>query len=71
MDFEEVRRVSHTCTLEGFKAMYEAGPATPFRFLYFCGTGIPDELSTKPLILGDFRLMRVSQTRPVSAPSTW
>ncbi|KAK7750324.1 hypothetical protein SLS62_007732 [Diatrype stigma] len=37
MDRDELKRVCDTCTIAGMKAMYEAGPAKPFRFLYVCG----------------------------------
>lgn len=40
--------------------MYEAGPAKPFRFLYFSADGTPDDPSKKPAILGDYQVMRVS-----------
>lgn len=61
MDFAEVKRVCQDCTLAGFKAIYEAGPARPFRFLYFSGDGVPtDPNAAKPKILGDYMMMRVS-----------
>lgn len=34
---EEVKRVCHTCTLAGMKAVLESGPAKPFRFIYTSG----------------------------------
>ncbi|KAI8960899.1 hypothetical protein F5Y11DRAFT_349101 [Daldinia sp. FL1419] len=36
-DFEEVKRVCHTSTLAGLKAMHESGVSKPFRFLYMSG----------------------------------
>lgn len=60
-DFAEVKRVCQTCTLAGFKAIYEAGPARPFRFVYFSGEGITPDLARKPRFMGDYMLMRVSR----------
>lgn len=34
---EEVKRVCHTCTIAGLKAVLESGPAKPFRFIYTSG----------------------------------
>lgn len=66
IDFAEVKRVCQTCAIAGFKAMYEAGPARPFRFIFFSAAGTPLDLSKKPLIMGDYQIMRVS--RPPSVP---
>ena len=60
LDFAEVKRVCQDCTLAGLKAMYEAGPSKPFRFLYFSADGISRDATQKPLLLGEFRFMRVS-----------
>lgn len=61
MDFAEVKRVCQDCTLAGFKAINEAGPARPFRFLYFSGDAVPnDPNAAKPAFLGDYIMMRVS-----------
>ncbi|PWY73033.1 hypothetical protein BO70DRAFT_364783 [Aspergillus heteromorphus CBS 117.55] len=57
-DFAEVKRVCQDCTLAGFKAMYEAGPTRPFRFLYFSADGTPRDPSKKPAIMGDYQVMR-------------
>ncbi|KAJ5910078.1 hypothetical protein N7504_004721 [Penicillium tannophilum] len=57
-DFAEVKRVCQDCTLAGFKAMYEAGPAKPFRFLYFSADGTPRDPTKKPAIMGDYQVMR-------------
>ena len=46
--------------MAGFKAMYEAGLARPFRFIYFSAEGTPRDLSKKPLFKGDYQIMRVS-----------
>lgn len=54
MDFIEVKRVCQDCTFAGFKAIYEAGPARPFRFLYFSGYNvITNANAAKPVLLGD------------------
>lgn len=60
MDFAEVKRVCDDCTMAGFKAIYESVPAKPFRFFYFSGDGVPEDPKKKPLILGDYLVMRVS-----------
>lgn len=59
-DFAEVKRVCQDCTLAGFKAMYEAGPAKPFRFIYFSADGTPRDPIKRPAIMGDYQVMRVS-----------
>ncbi|KAJ5648059.1 hypothetical protein N7490_004431 [Penicillium lividum] len=57
-DFAEVKRVCQDCTLAGFKAIYEAEPARPFRFLYFSAEGTPRDPSQRPFFLGDYQIMR-------------
>ncbi|KAJ5948603.1 hypothetical protein N7454_001910 [Penicillium verhagenii] len=57
-DFTEVKRVCQDCTLAGFKAIYEAGPARPFRFLYFSAEGTPRDSSKRPMLMGDYQVMR-------------
>lgn len=64
-EFAEVKRVCQTCTFAGFTAMYEAGPARPFRFIYFSAEGTPFDLSKKPRIMGDYQIMRVSSIPPI------
>jgi hypothetical protein len=54
--------VCHTCTLAGLDAIYEAGPAKPFRFLYMSGlTGERDQ-TKKPRFLAEYSLMRVGSS---------
>lgn len=70
LDIAEVKRVCQDCTLAGFKAIYEAGPARPFRFLYFSGEGVMDDpTAKKPLFLGDFMIIRVSICARLYNPS--
>ena len=57
--FAEVKRVCQDCTLAGFKAIYEAGPQRPFRFLYFSAEGTPRDPSKRPMLMGDYQVMRV------------
>ncbi|KAJ5947194.1 hypothetical protein N7466_000209 [Penicillium verhagenii] len=57
-DFKEVKRVCQDCTLAGFKTIYEAGPARPFRFLYFSAEGTPRDSSKRPMLMGDYQVMR-------------
>lgn len=40
--------------------MYEAGPARPFRFLYFSAEGTPRDPTQRPAFKGDYQVMRVS-----------
>ncbi|KPM45560.1 hypothetical protein AK830_g941 [Neonectria ditissima] len=58
IDFAEVKRVCQDCTMAGFKAMYEAKPARPFRFIYFSAEGTPRDLGKKPRFMGEYQLMR-------------
>ena len=67
-DFDEVKRVCQDCTLAGFNAMYEAGPARPFRFLYFSAEGTPRDPRMRPIIMGDYQMMRVSLAIPPVPP---
>lgn len=55
---EDLRRICLTSTLAGFKAMHEAGPARPFRFVYCSGHGTPRDQTKKPLMMGEYLLMR-------------
>ncbi|KAK8094852.1 hypothetical protein PG997_001537 [Apiospora hydei] len=41
MEFAEVKRICQDFTMAGMQAMYEAGPAKPFRFMYMSGTAAP------------------------------
>lgn len=65
MEFDEVKRVCDDCTIAGFKAICDAVPKKPFRFLYFSGAALLEELTKKPLILGDYALMRAETVRKV------
>lgn len=62
--FEEVRRVCQTCALAGLGAMWEAGPAKPFRFVYMSGMNAERDQTKKPALMPEYALMRVS--RPTS-----
>ncbi|CAI7616330.1 unnamed protein product [Penicillium glandicola] len=57
-DFDEVKRVCQDCTRLGFEAMYEAGPARPFRFMYLSADGTPRDPTKKPVIMADYQIMR-------------
>ncbi|OOG00093.1 hypothetical protein ASPCADRAFT_203986 [Aspergillus carbonarius ITEM 5010] len=57
-DFAEIKRVCQACTAEGFNAIYEAGPARPFRFLYVSGSGTPRDPTRRPMVWGDYQVMR-------------
>ncbi|KAJ5724054.1 hypothetical protein N7488_002089 [Penicillium malachiteum] len=71
--FAEVKRVCQDCTLAGFKAIYEAGPQRPFRFLYFSAEGTPRDPSKRPMLMGDYQVMRTCIAQPgvVTNSTTW
>ncbi|KAK8039460.1 nucleoside-diphosphate-sugar epimerase [Apiospora rasikravindrae] len=48
MEFAEVKRICQDFTMAGMQAMYEAGPARPFRFMYMSGTAAPRDANQKP-----------------------
>ncbi|KAJ2974528.1 hypothetical protein NQ176_g6004 [Zarea fungicola] len=54
----EVKRICQTCTIAGFKAMYEAETKKPFRFIYFSAEGTPTDLSKPPAFMAQYQLMR-------------
>ncbi|KAK1831165.1 succinate-semialdehyde dehydrogenase [Podospora conica] len=56
--FDEVTRICQTSTLAGIRAMVEAGPARPFRFLYMSGQNAERDQSKKPLLLPAYFKMR-------------
>ncbi|KAJ5372765.1 hypothetical protein N7517_004771 [Penicillium concentricum] len=57
-DFAEVKRVCQDCTKLGFEAMYKAGPARPFRFMYLSAQGTPRDPTERPIIMADYQVMR-------------
>lgn len=65
-DFDEVKRVCQSCTLTGLQAMYEAQEGRPFRFIYLSAEGTPDDPTKKPIFMGDYQIMRVSNQGPQS-----
>jgi hypothetical protein len=47
--------------MEGIaEARKEAGNTKPFRFMYMSGRGTVQDLTKKPMIMGDYVLLRVS-----------
>lgn len=64
--FAEVKRVCQDCTKAGFDAIYNAGPARPFRFIYLSAEGTPRDPAKRPAIWGDYQVMRVSYQRLIS-----
>ncbi|KAI0116494.1 NAD(P)-binding protein [Nemania sp. FL0031] len=57
-DFKEVKRVCQTSTIAGLRAMHEAGPATPFRFLYMSGAAAERDQEKTPWYMPEYSLMR-------------
>ncbi len=70
VDFAEVKRICQDCTLAGLRAVYEAGPSRPFRFLYLSAEGTSRDLTRKPLFMGEYQLMRVSALSSLIGTST-
>ncbi|KAF7374666.1 putative nucleoside-diphosphate-sugar epimerase [Mycena sanguinolenta] len=58
MPFEEVRRVCHTSTLVGLRALHDAGLARSFRFIYMSGFAAERDQSKKPHMMASYILMR-------------
>ncbi|KAJ5519984.1 hypothetical protein N7463_000437 [Penicillium fimorum] len=57
-DFAEVRRICQDSTKLGFEAMYEAGLARTFRFMYLSEQGTPRDPTERPIIMADYQIMR-------------
>ncbi|KAI1210782.1 NAD(P)-binding protein [Annulohypoxylon truncatum] len=57
-DFEEVKRVCQTCTLDGFNSIYESGVSKPFRFLYMSGVAAERDQTKTPRFQPQYSLMR-------------
>lgn len=56
-----MRRICQDFTIAGMAAMYEAGPAKPFRFLYMSGTATNRDPNQKPgWFMPEYTQMRVS-----------
>ncbi len=60
MNSADVKRICHDFTMAGLNAIWEAGPAKPFRFLYMSGNNAVRDPAKRPMILGDYCVMRVS-----------
>ncbi|KAH8678206.1 hypothetical protein BX600DRAFT_451685 [Xylariales sp. PMI_506] len=56
--FSEVKRVCQESTILGLKAMQEAEPGKPFRFLYVSGVAAERDQTKKPMLMGEYSLMR-------------
>ncbi|KAK1230063.1 hypothetical protein PQX77_006879 [Marasmius sp. AFHP31] len=57
-DFKVVKRICQDSPIAGFKAMIDAGPAKPFKFMYFSGSGIEQDPKKAPMFMGDYLVMR-------------
>ncbi|KAI1400751.1 putative nucleoside-diphosphate-sugar epimerase [Hypoxylon fuscum] len=69
-DFEEVRRVCQTFTLEGLKAMHQSGVSQPFRFLYMSGAAAERDQSKSPRFQPEYSRMRGDTENKVLALAT-
>ncbi|KAK3360538.1 hypothetical protein B0T25DRAFT_535841 [Lasiosphaeria hispida] len=58
LKFDDVKRICQTCTLAGFRAMVQAGPAKPFRFVYISSSGTERDQTKRPLLMTEYLLMR-------------
>ncbi|KAF8311142.1 hypothetical protein DL93DRAFT_2169194 [Clavulina sp. PMI_390] len=56
--WSEVVRVCQTSPLAGLQAMFEAGPSSPFRFLYMSGYKVERDQSKPPPVMARYVLMR-------------
>ncbi|PSR79548.1 hypothetical protein BD289DRAFT_442283 [Coniella lustricola] len=65
LDGAEVKRVCQTCTMAGLKAIWEANPAKPFRFVYMSAEGLPADPNKKPYLMAEYMLMRAETERLV------
>ncbi|KAI1842887.1 hypothetical protein JX266_010905 [Neoarthrinium moseri] len=54
----EVKRVCQESTIAGLKAMHDAGPAKPFRFLYMSGVAAERDQSKTPTFMPEYTKMR-------------
>ncbi len=63
MDFEVVKRVCVDYVMEGFRTLTQLprpeGDKQPLRFVYASGAKAERDQTKKPMILGDYTLMRV------------
>ena len=59
-DWDTVVRVCQTSTMMGLRAMYEAGPAKPFRFIYCSGFSAERDQTKTPDFRPQYSLLRVS-----------
>jgi hypothetical protein len=60
MPFEQVEKICYDFTVNGLKTMAAIISNKPFRFIYTSGAKVDRDQTTKPWILGDYGLLRVS-----------
>jgi hypothetical protein len=58
-EFDEVKRICQTSTIAGLRAMHEAGPVVPFRFLYMSGVAAERDPTKTPKFMPQYCSMRV------------
>ncbi|KAH7014577.1 uncharacterized protein B0I36DRAFT_389432 [Microdochium trichocladiopsis] len=56
--WDEVRRVTHDCTVAGLNAMIAAHPAQPFRFVYMSGIAAERDQTKTPPFLPEHGLLK-------------
>jgi hypothetical protein len=62
--WEEVRKICVDYVMTGLESVWHqrnTSSTTPFRFVYMSGSNAERDPAKKPMILGDYLLMRVSQ----------
>lgn len=57
--WEEVVRICQTSTMNGLRAMHDAGTAKPFRFIYMSGVAAERDQTKTPSFKPQYSLMRV------------
>ena len=57
--WEEVVRVCQTSTMNGLRAIHDAGTAKPFRFIYMSGVAAERDQTKTPSFKAKYSLMRV------------
>jgi hypothetical protein len=59
MDWDYVKHICQDCTLVGLKAIRDAGPSKPFRFVYMSGALAERDQTKTPRFKPEYSLMRV------------
>jgi hypothetical protein len=66
LPFDRIRGICQRSTMAGLRAIYEAKPASPFKFIYMSGSGAERDQTKKPPVYTEYLKMRVSLYRGFS-----